>query len=177
MTWQWITNQILAFVGLIFVVISFQQKDSKRLLIFRNIATLFVFVGLCFLGNYSAIIFCGVGVLRNLVTLYFAYEPNTKRIVKYIASAILISLLILFNIIFWKNYLNIFSIVLGTLAIVTFMQAKASTIRKLSVVMEILSITYYSILFTPTNIAIEVIGLISAIVGIVRLDIKKKEGK
>ena len=79
MTWQWITNQILAFVGLIFVVISFQQKNSKELLIYRNIATLFVFIGLCFLGNYSAIIFCGVGVLRNLVALFFAYKPNTKK--------------------------------------------------------------------------------------------------
>ena len=26
-TWQWITNQIFAFIGLIFVVFSFQQKE------------------------------------------------------------------------------------------------------------------------------------------------------
>ena len=68
--------------------------------------------------------------------------------------------------------MNIFSIVLGTLAIVAFIQKKASTIRKLSVVMEILSITYYAILFTPTNVVIEVIGLISVIIGIIRLDLK-----
>ena len=175
MTWQWITNQIFAFLGLVFAVISFQQKNSKRLLIFRNIATLLVFIGLCIYGNVSAIIFCGVGVIRNLVTLYFAYKPNTRRIYKYIASLVLVTILVVLNVIYWKNYLNIFSIVLGTTAIITFMQTKASTIRKLSVLMEIMSIIYYIILFTPTNVAIEVIGLISAIVGIIRLDLKKKK--
>ena len=63
---------------------------------------------------------------------------------------------------------------LGTLAVITFMQEKSSTIRKLSVVNEILSITYYALLISPTNIIIEVVGLISAIIGIIRLDIKKK---
>ena len=173
MTWQWVANQILAFIGLVFVVISFQQKTSTKLLIFRNIATFFVFLGLIVYGNLSAIIFCGVGVLRNLVALFFAYKPDTKKLYKYIASGILVILLVVFNIIYWKNYLNLFSIVLGVMAIVTFMQNKASTIRKMSVIMEIMSITYYGILLTPTNVAIEVIGLISAIIGIIRLDLKK----
>ena len=174
-TWQWIVNQIFAFVGLIFVVISFQQKSTKKLLILRNFATGFVFIGLCFLGNISAIIFCGAGVIRNLVSLYFAYKPDTKKSLKYIASILIILLLVVLNIIYWKNLYNLYSIMLGTLAVITFMQEKASTIRKLSVVAEILSIIYYSLLLSPTNVVIEVVGLISAIVGIVRLDLKKSK--
>ncbi len=173
MSTEWILNQVFAFIGLIFVVISFQQKDSKKLLIFRNIATLFVFIGLIIYGNVSAIIFCGVGAIRNLVALYFAYKPNTNKIYKYIASVVLALILVVLNIIYWKNYLNIFSIVIGILAIITFMQNKASTIRKLSVSLEILSISYYGLLLSPTNAAIEVIGLISAIIGILRLDREK----
>ena len=160
---------------MIFVVISYQQKDSKKLLIFRNIATIFVFIGLIIYGNVSAIIFCGVGAIRNLVALYFAYKPNTNKLYKYIASVILVLILVVLNIIYWKNYLNIFSIVIGTVAIITFMQNEAATIRKLSVFLEILSITYYSLLLSPTNVAIEVIGLTSAIVGIIRLDRNKKK--
>ena len=175
-TWQWITNQIFAFIGLIFVVFSFQQKSTKKLLILRNLATGFVFMGLCFLGNISAIIFCGAGVIRNLVSLYFAYKPDTKKIVKYIASLLIVILLVILNIIYWKNLYNLFSIILGAFLVFTFMQEKAATIRKLSVIAEILSITYYAILLSPTNVIIEIIGLISAIVGIVRLDLKKKDG-
>ncbi len=174
MTWQWYINQICAFIGLIFVVISFQQKDTKRLIVLRNFATAFVFIGLCFLGNISAIIFCGAGVIRNLVTLYFAYNPESKKIIKYGSSALIILLLIILNIIYWENILNVFSIVIGSLAVISFMQEKASTIRKFSVFLEIMSITYYSILLSPVNVAIETIGLISAIIGIIRLDINKK---
>ena len=173
MSTEWILNQVFAFIGLIFVVISYQQKDSKKLIIFRNIATLFVFIGLIIYGNVSAIIFCGVGAIRNLVALYFAYKPNTNKIYKYVASTVLALILVVLNIIYWKNYLNIFSIVIGVLAIITFMQNKASTIRKLSVSLEILSISYYGLLLSPTNVAIEVIGLISAIIGILRLDREK----
>lgn len=172
-TWQWIANQIFAFIGLIFVIISFQQKSTKKLLFLRNFATGFVFIGLCFLGNISAIIFCGAGVIRNLVSLYFAYKPDTKKTIKYIASILIVLLLITLNIIYWNNLYNLYSIMLGTLAVITFMQEKSSTIRKLSVVNEILSITYYTLLMSPTNIIIEIVGLISAIVGIIRLDIKK----
>ena len=174
MTLEWILNQVFAFIGLLFVVISYQQKESKKLLIFRNLATLFVFIGLIIYGNTSAIIFCGVGALRNLVALYFSYKPDTKKLYKYVSSTILVILLLVLNIIYWNNYLNIFSIVIGVLAIITFMQTKASAIRKLSVILEIFSITYYGLLLTPTNVIIEIIGLTSAIIGIIRLDIKKE---
>ena len=174
MTWQWIVNQTFAFIGLIFVVISFQQKNSKKLIILRNFATLFIFIGLCFLGNISALIFCGAGVIRNLITLYFAYKPDAKKVLKYISSVFLILLIIILNIIYWKNYYNLYSMVLGTVAVITFMQTKASTIRKFSVGAEILSTIYYALLMSPVNMIIEVVGLISAIIGIIRLDIKRK---
>ena len=174
-TWQWITNQIFAFIGLIFVVFSFQQKSTKKLLILRNFATLFVFIGLCFLGNISAIIMCGAGVIRNLVTLYFAIKQDTKNTIKLIASILIILLLVVLNIIYWQNWYNLYSILLGTMSVFTFMQKKASSIRKLSVINEILSITYFGLLLSPINIVIEFIGLISAVIGIIRLDINKKK--
>ena len=65
--------------------------------------------------------------------------------------------------------------VVGIVAIITFMQNDAATIRKLSIVLEVLSITYYSLLLSPTNVAIDIIGLTSAIVGIIRLDRNKKK--
>lgn len=76
--------------------------------------------------------------------------------------------------IYWNNLFNLYSIVLGSMTVITFMQTKAATIRKLSVFTEILSIIYYALLLSPTNVIIEVIGLTSAVVGIIRLDIKKE---
>ena len=175
MTWQWWVAQGFALVGLIFVIISFQQKEAKKLVWLRSIATWFVFGGLFFLGNLSAIIMCGAGVLRNAVALVFAYKPETKIIWKYVAGGLIVALLIALNIIFWKDYYNLYSIVLGAFNVFTFLQPTAKRIRYCSVVSEVLAITYYSLLFTPINIVIEVFGITSAIVGIIRLDIKKKD--
>ena len=173
-TWQWIVNQIFAFIGLIFAVCSFQQKSAKKLLLLRNFATGFVFIGLCFLGNMSAIILCGAGILRNLASLYFACKPDTKKSIKNIVSISIVVFLIILNVIYWKSLYNLFSILLGSFFVFTFMQKKASTIRKLSVASEILAVIYYGILLSPTNVIIELFGMISAIVGIIRLDLKKK---
>ena len=52
------------------------------------------------------------------------------------------------------------------------MQEKPSTIRKLSVITEILYIIYYGLLLSPLNVIIEAVGLTSAIIGIIRLDKK-----
>lgn len=174
-TWQWIVNQCFAFIGLIFIIFSFQQKSAKKLILLRNFATGFVFIGLCILGNVSSIILCGAGVIRNLITLYFAYKPDTKKLYKYIASAFIVLLLCVLNIAFWDSFYNLFSIIIGIFVLITFMQEKASTIRKLSVISEILLSTYFILLLSPTNVIIELVGLISAIVGIIRLDLNKKE--
>ena len=116
---------------------------------------------------------CGAGVITNLITLYFAYKPDTKKVLKYVSSALLILLTIILNIIYWKNYYNLYSIVLDTITVITFMQTKTSTIRQFSVVVLTLSIVYYILLLSPMNVVITVTGLISNIIGIIRLDIRR----
>ncbi len=174
MSWQWFVSQGFALIGLIFVVISTQQKTTKGIMIHRNIATISVFIGLCFLGNLSSIILCGVGILRNLIGLIFSIKKNTKQYVKIISGVCLVALLITLNIIFWKDWLNILSIVLGTMLIITFLQKSPKAVRIWTVASEVVSITYYGLLLSPINVGIEVFGLVSAIVGIIRLDINRK---
>lgn len=138
-------------------------------------ATLFVFCGVCFLGNISAILMCGAGVIRNLVSLYFACKKNTKSIGKIIASCCIVALLVVLNIYYWSSWLNMLSILIGTLNVVTFMQKRAATIRKLSIICQSVAIIYYILLVSPINIIIEIAGLISIGIGIMRLDRKKKK--
>lgn len=163
MSWQWWVAQGFAFVGLIFIIISFQQKSNKKLMWHRSISTWIIFIGLFFLGEISAIIMFGASVIRNAVSMYFVYHPNTKKNWKYIASAIIVVLLIVLNIIFWKNYYNIFSIVLGTVNVYTYMQDTAKKVRISSLVAGVLATVYYSLLMSPVNIIIAVVSLIAAV--------------
>lgn len=171
MSWQWWTAQAFALIGLVFVIISNQQKTSKNLLVFRNLATTCVLISVCFLGEVSAIIMCGVGVVRNIVALVFAIKPQIKQGWKICAGALLIVSLIALNIVFWKNWLNIFSIIVGSLLVITFLQNTAKSIRIFTVIAEVLAVVYYGLMLSPINVAFEAFSLVAALVGIIRLDV------
>lgn len=175
MSWQWYVSQALALVGLVFVVISTQQKSTKKYILFYTIATVVVVIGLCFLGETSALILSGAGIIRNIISLYFACNENANKKIKWVAVSFVLVLIVGLNIVFWQNYLNILSILVGVLLVVCFIQKTPSLMRKWMVVAEIVSIVYYSLLLAPMNVAIEVFGLVSAIVGIIRLDLKREK--
>ena len=175
LTLNWFINQAFAFIGLIFLVISFQQKTAYKVIVLRNFATIFVFIGLCFLGNISSIIMCGAGVIRNFIS-FILLKKNIKDIkIKISWSIFIILLIIILNIVYWNNYLNILSIIVGICNVVAFMQSDVKKMRKYSVVSEVISIVYFGLLLTPLNIIIECFGLSSAIIGIIRLDKKNYE--
>ena len=174
MSWRWWTAQGLALLGLVFILISYQQRSKIKLVWLKSLSTFCVFVGFVFFGNISAILMNGAGVLRNSVAIYFAYKPETKKIYKYLAGGAIIALLVALNIVFWKDFYNLYSMILGALFVLTYLQPTSSRIRYASIVPETAAVVYYSLLFAPMNIAIEAVGLISAIVGIFRLDKPKK---
>ena len=173
MTWQWWLSQFFATISLIFLVISFQQVTSKRILIFKMFSTFAALIGTIFLGNISAVILCSVGAYRNVIGLYFAYHPTTPKKVRYGTRISVLVMLVFFNILFWVNYTNILSIILGILCLLTYIQRHPEKIRRYAIVAHIMGIIYYIILVSPMNITIEVFGMTSVIIGILRFDIVK----
>ena len=174
MSWRWWVAQGFALLGLVFILISYQQRSKIKLVWLKSLSTFCVFVGFVFFGNISAILMNGAGVLRNSVAIYFAYKPETKKRYKYLAGGVIIALLVALNIVFWKDFYNLYSMILGALFVLTYLQPTSSRIRYASIVPETAAVVYYSLLFAPMNIAIEAVGLISAIVGIFRLDKPEK---
>lgn len=173
MGFNWWLSQFFATISLIFLVISFQQVTSKKILIFKMFSTFAALIGTIFLGNISAVILCAVGAYRNVTGLYFAYHPTTPRKVKYSVRISVLVMLIFFNILFWVNYTNVLSIILGILCLLTYIQRHPEKIRRYAIAAHIMGIIYYIILVSPMNISIEVFGMTSVIIGILRFDIVK----
>ena len=174
MTWNWWLAQGLLCITLALVVWSMQQKNAVRLIWWRLGATASCLIAVTFLGSLPLIFINIAGAIRNIATLYFAYKPDTKRTVKWIASIFIVGLLVSLNIIFWQNYLNVLSIAYGTGLVIAFMQREAKVIRKLCIIVCVLGIIISALSKSPMNVAIETFCLASAIVGIIRHDIKKK---
>jgi len=175
MEWQWWVSQAFALVGLFFVIWSMQGKTRKRVLWLNTTATMFLLVGLLFLGNVSAIILMSVSVSRNITALIFAYYPRAHKAWIWITSIILATALIVLNIVFWDNWLNAISIIIGIGFIISFMQEAPRNMRLTIIWFRIIALVYFIILLAPINAVMETLGLVATIVGIIRLDLKKKK--
>ena len=173
--WQWWVSQGLALVSIIFCITAMQQKKATGILWHRTIYSLLIFGGGCFLGKLPAMIMMGVAFLRNVVLLFMAHkEGKIKILAKWSIFGLLAASLITLNIIFWENLLSILSIAVGLAFLAAFIQKEPVNVRRISIVAAILAIVFYVLVFSPVNFAINIAVLVSSIVGIVRLDRKKK---
>lgn len=173
-TWQWWVSQAFALVSIIFCVSAMQQKKTTDILWHRTIYSLLIFGGGCFLGKLPAMIMMGVAFIRNLILLLLSFKSELSKLVKWSVFALLAVSLIILNIIFWENYLSLLSIAVGLAFLTAFIQSKPVNVRKVSIVAAAISIVFYILVFAPVNALINVAVLISAIVGLVRLDKKQK---
>ena len=123
----------------------------------------------------TQIILYTAGVLRVSTALVLAYFPQIKYRWKFIAGLLVIAYLTTLNIVLWESYLSILSIIFGASMTVMYLQRKARTIRFMAIGVGILGITFFALNLNPMNAIIEAFGLGSAIVGIIRLDLKKKK--
>ena len=171
----WWVSQGFAFIALVLVVVSFQQKEKTKLLWVRSFSVGAAFVGSLFLWSIPVVISFSISIVRIAFALYYAYKPNLKAWIKYGVCVFLFAALVAFNLVFWNGYLSVLSIIYGTLGIITFMQKNARLIRFVSLFFAGFGVVYFLLALSPISAIIDSIAFITAIVGIVRLDLKKKE--
>ncbi len=112
--------------------------------------------------------------MRSVTALIFAIKPNVKKWIFITTNVVLALSIIVFNIVFWNGYLSIFSIIIGIGSIISFAQVKPKNIRLTIAPIQVISTIYYILMLAPINAMIELTALISAIVGMIRLDFKKQ---
>ena len=150
------------------------HNSNSKLNIYKGISTLFSLIGLCFLGQPSAIILNAIGVLRSSMVIAFGLKPDINKKLKYSLVSTLIIILITLNIVFWQGFYTILSILIGSTLIITYIQKDAYTIRTMVCGVSIVSAIYYTLIQSPLNAIIDLIGFMSSIIGIFRLDLKSK---
>jgi len=168
--WKWWVSQGFAAVSIIFCITAMQQKKTTGILWHRTIYSLLIFAGGCFLGKVPAMIMMGVAFLRNTVLLGVSYKSDLSRIWKWSIFAFLAVTLIALNAIFWENLLSILSIAVGLAFLTAFIQSKPVNMRRVSIGAALIAVVFYTLVFSPVNVFINIAVFISSIVGIVRLD-------
>lgn len=151
-----------------------QQKSRISILSWNLAAAVAMFISCCCLWQFSAMILMGVSSVRSVTALIFAIKPNVKKWIFITTNVVLALSIIVFNIVFWNGYLSIFSIIIGIGSIISFAQVKPKNIRLTIAPIQVISTIYYILMLAPINAMIELTALISAIVGMIRLDFKKQ---
>ena len=95
-----LSAHICALIGFIFLIISTQVKDKRKILLFQGLFSLFFFLQYLLLGVYSASILCLFGLVRNIV---FGFKNNKLLNVIIIILTLIIG--IITGLYDMKNYM------------------------------------------------------------------------
>lgn len=76
---------ICALIGFIFLIISTQEKNKNKILIYQSLFYLFFFLQYILIGVYSASILCIVSLIRNII-----YYFKTNKLSYFIIILVLI---------------------------------------------------------------------------------------
>ncbi len=166
-----IIGQAVGFVAMAIIVASYQQKSHKNILVFQMISGTLFTVHYLLLGAYTGAVMNLLGAMRSLI-----YSNRDKKW----ASSVLwpISFSIAFavsGILTWANIFSILPMIAMLLSSVVLWIENPKINRSLSIPSSCCWLFYNIKTVSYPGIITEIFVLTSIIIGIIRLDIKKKK--
>ncbi len=173
--------QGFGIIGMIFNIIVFQQKSQRKVLMFQFFAAASFALNYLLLGSIIGGLLNIVGAFRSLV-YYFDKKTHANSIAWFIvfilafASSYPLTFLV-FNtpkttFHFITELLPVLAMIIATIAIRI---GSSKAVRGLGLISSPLWLTYNCFSGSIGAIASEILNLISIIIGIIRLDIKRKK--
>ena len=182
MEWKDIIAQAIGIVAMCMIVFSFQMKTVK------GVATCQFFGNLLFMVNYF-MLGAIVGSVLNLLAMIRAYVfMNKEKLhsdrwywllgfsITYVITYILSFTVFGTEPTAWNFILELLPIIGMVITTYSFQQKDAKMVRLLTLVNSPLWLTYNIVSFTIGGIISECMGIASIIIGMIRLDRKKKRG-
>lgn len=171
--------QAFGFIGMIFNIIVFQQKKQKMVLLFQFFAALSFAVSFFMLGAKVGGLLNTVGALRSVV-YYFDKKLHANSVVWFIIFIVLFASSYPLTFLAFNTPMNLSNFIIEVLPVVAMIVAtiairigSSKVVRGLGLISSPLWLTYNCFSGSIFGIASEILNLISIIVGIIRLDLKR----
>lgn len=154
---QQIVGQLFGFVAIGVSYFIFQQKNRKRLLVFKRIADLLWVTHFALIGGYTAMATTGVGVARDLVFLQSGKGFFKSKLWLYLfLLAFPATLLFTYN-----GLLSIFPVLSSVIATVGFWCKKVQNTKKFALCQSVGMLLYNSFVGSVAGIVNEILVLTS----------------
>lgn len=163
-------GQIIGFIAMAIIVASYQQKSHKKILTFQMVSGLLFTVHYLLLGAYTGAVMNLLGAFRSLV-----YSNRSKKWASSVVWPIGFSIAFLVSgILTWDNVFSVFPLIGMLMSSVVLWIEQPKINRILSIPTSSCWLIYNIKTVSYPGIITEIFVLSSIIIGIIRLDIKKK---
>ena len=163
--------QVIGVFAFLILLISFWQKDRKKILFLQAVMSILYALHYFLLGAYS-------GSIVNIIGIFRAYTFSKKNNNKlYSSNLVLYLFLVLFlvsGVITYDNIFSILPIIAALLYTLAIWNDKSSTIRIGSLFVSCIWIIYNIIVGSHVGYITESILLISTALSVLKLDVKRK---
>ena len=171
MTVTYILSQVFIIINYICLVMTYQSKSRKNILIFSFGALIATGISYIFLSAYSGFAMVIVAIIRNIIFIVDEKkngknDKNTKK--DYIILAILYSISIISAIFTYNGILSMMSVIATMLYTYSVWQKNTKVYKILGIPVGIIWIIYNIYIFSIFGIILEVVLAISAIVGYIK---------
>ena len=164
-----IIGQIIGFIAMGIIVISYQQKSHKNILTFQMVSGLLFTVHYILLGAYTGAIMNLLGAFRSLV-----YANRGKKWASSIIWPTVFSIgFVVSGIMTWDNMFSVFPLIAMLMSSIVLWIEQPKINRIFSLPTSTCWLIYNIKTLSYPGIITEIFVLTSIIIGIIRLDIKK----
>ena len=175
--------QGFGIVGMVFNILVFQQKKQKNVLIFQFFAAVSFGINYFMLGAVMGGLLNVVGAFRSLI-YFFEKKTHANSVAWFVifitlfASSYPLTFLLFGKEPTFGNFvIEILPVMAMIVATVAIRLGTSKMVRRLGLISSPLWLSYNCFSGSVGAIASEVLNLISIIVGIIRLDLRKKKSK
>lgn len=163
-----IVGQILGFIYLIIFVISFQFKKLETLMKIRIVSKIIATLHYLFLSAYSGAVSQFISIFPN----YFSYKYQGKKKNKIIAFLFII-IFFISGILTYQNIYDTLPIIGSILTVIAIFQTNTKYVRLFQLIISPFFLVYNIVSHSYAGIIMEILVVISCLIGMMRLDKSK----
>lgn len=163
-----IVGQILGFIYLIIFVISFQFKKLETLMKIRIVSKIIATLHYLFLSAYSGAVSQFISIFPN----YFSYKYQGQKKNKIIAFLFII-IFFISGILTYQNIYDTLPIIGSILTVIAIFQINTKYVRLFQLIISPFFLVYNIVSHSYAGIIMEILVVISCLIGMMRLDKSK----
>ncbi|MBQ9880601.1 MAG: YgjV family protein [Clostridia bacterium] len=161
-----IAAQIVGLVGLVFIMLSYQQKERKRILYLQMVSCAVFAAGFLMLGAYTGCVMNAVGLVRAVV-----FSIDRKWAKSPVWVGVFIAVFTVAGVLTWEKWYSVFPIVAQILGSISLRLKNPTAIRLVSLPTSPSWLVYNVFANSYSGVLTEALVTASIVSAIIRLDI------